>query len=334
MIHARVIVVLLSVLALASAQSVISTHAGLLYFFEGSVFLGDQQLEQKFGKFPEIGEGRELRTEQGRAEVLLTPGVFLRVGDNSAIRMVSNKLSDTQVELLSGSAIVEVSEASSGTAVKLIHKNWQVRVPHTGVFRVDSEPPQIHVYKGETEVSAEGKPEKAIAREGEVLPLAAVLVAEPSPNGGGDTFKTWAMGRSQAISADNATAAEIVDDPSRMDPSGLAFGGFSYFPPTGVPSLGISNPYGVSFWSPYQAALSSMYISPYLYGPLYPGWPSGLRYYPRGLGMPLRIGTGTGLRPGGITPTRGTFTPMPQMAPHPAAPHAAAPHGVARGGHR
>jgi hypothetical protein len=65
--------VVLAVSFPASGQSVISTHSGLVYFFEGSVLLGDQPLEQKFGKFPDIGEGRELRTEQGRAEVLLTP---------------------------------------------------------------------------------------------------------------------------------------------------------------------------------------------------------------------------------------------------------------------
>src|SRR5215471_15789467 len=99
-------VALLPVFVLASlasipalAQSVISTHSGVVYFFEGSVYIGDQRLEQKFGRFPDIGEGRELRTEHGRAEVLLTPGVFLRIGEGSAIRMLSSKFSDTRLEL-------------------------------------------------------------------------------------------------------------------------------------------------------------------------------------------------------------------------------------------
>src|SRR5215472_3504504 len=101
MANARIAI--LPLLALVPAlpvlgQAVISTHSGVVYFFEGSVFVGDQRLEQKFGRFPEVGEGRELRTEHGRAEVLLTPGVFLRVGENSAIRMLSSKISDTRVE--------------------------------------------------------------------------------------------------------------------------------------------------------------------------------------------------------------------------------------------
>src|SRR5579862_6075544 len=86
----------------AFGQSVISTHSGVVYFFTGAVYIGDERLEQKFGRFPDIAEGRELRTETGRAEVLLTPGVVLRVSENSSVRMLSDKLSDTRVELLTG----------------------------------------------------------------------------------------------------------------------------------------------------------------------------------------------------------------------------------------
>src|SRR5579863_7291246 len=92
------------------AQSVISTHSGLIHFFEGEVYLGDQSLESHLGRFPSMPQGAELRTAEGRAEVLLTPGVFLRMGDRSAIRMVANDLADTQVELETGSAIVDSGE--------------------------------------------------------------------------------------------------------------------------------------------------------------------------------------------------------------------------------
>src|SRR5580700_8093552 len=91
---------------LANAQSVISTHSGLIHFFEGEVYLGDQSLESHLGRFPSVPQGAELRTADGRAEVLLTPGVFLRMGDRSAIRLVANDLADTRVELQTGSAIV------------------------------------------------------------------------------------------------------------------------------------------------------------------------------------------------------------------------------------
>ena len=72
----------------AVSQSVISTHSGVIHFFEGAVYIGDQPLESHPGRFPSMPQGAELRTAEGRAEVLLTPGVFIRVGARSTIRMV------------------------------------------------------------------------------------------------------------------------------------------------------------------------------------------------------------------------------------------------------
>jgi hypothetical protein len=40
--------------------------------------------------------------------------------------MVANELSDTRVELLAGSAVVDSAEPSSGTSVTLIYRNWNV----------------------------------------------------------------------------------------------------------------------------------------------------------------------------------------------------------------
>jgi hypothetical protein len=331
-------VVRLTLLALAvcfpaKGQSVVSTHSGVVYFFAGSVYIGDEQLEQKFGKFPDIGEGHELRTETGRAEVLLTPGTILRVGENSTIRMISNKLSDTRVELLAGSAILESTDDLKDTAVTLIHKKWQVRLPRPGVYRIDAAPPQLQVFKGEIEVAANGQKDKVPVKEGETLPLAEVLLADKTvtpdrdlelTTSDNDSFKSWAMNRSQAVAADNATAAEIIDDPNQFDSvSGIASGGFSYFPPTGMPSLGIGNPYGLSFWSPYQPTLTAMWNPTYLYGAygpvygaLHPGWPVGVSRYPSPIYFPRPIysrpiGTTSPYHVGGATSPRPIYGARP-----------------------
>ena len=341
-------VVFLAVSALASiapvpswAQSVISTHSGLVYFFDGTVSLGNQRLEQRFGRFPDIGEGGELRTERGRAEVLLTPGVFLRVGENSSIRLLSNKLSDTRVEFLGGTAILEANEPAKNTAVTVTHKQWQIRLPGEGVYRIDSQPAQVIVFKGKAEVSAGAGPESVAVRVGETLPLASVLVPEQTLNAATDDFKSWAMGRSQAVSSDNATAAGIMDDPNAIENSTSAFaglgglGGLSYFPLTGIPGVAITNPYGSSFWSPFQSTLSSIYFPSYLYGSLYPaGWPTIIQpHFWRtpgvinplgGIGRVVRSG-GLGsprppysppLRPSGTSGTRTLGTAPVHAAPH------------------
>src|SRR5271166_3881856 len=138
----------------ACAQSVISTRSGVIHFFEGTVYLGDQALESHLGKFPSVPLGAELRTSEGRAEVLLTPGVFLRMGEKSAIRMVANDLTDTQVELRTGSAIVDSGEPNSGTSVTLIYKDWRVHFLRKGVYRIESDPPRLVIRQGEAEVFA------------------------------------------------------------------------------------------------------------------------------------------------------------------------------------
>ena len=71
---------------LAGGQEVISVRSGVIHFFEGSVYLNDKPLELHPGKFQILAEGDELRTAQGRAEVLLTPGVILRIGDKNTDR--------------------------------------------------------------------------------------------------------------------------------------------------------------------------------------------------------------------------------------------------------
>jgi len=314
-------------LMVASGQSVRSTHSGLVYFFDGYVFIGQEQVQQKFGRFQEIGEGNVLRTELGRAEVLLTPGVFLRVDENSAIRLQSNSLSDTRIELLRGSVIVEVTHEAANPPDTLIYKNWQVRLSENSVARIDSEPGQLRVLSGTATVLTDDASGNATVQRGEVLPLASVLVAEPAATPAGDTFNVWSMNRSSVVSEDNTIAAGITDDPDQMDASGAALGNFSYFPQTGIPSLGITYPYGLSFWSPYQSWLNPMvnpYLSFYPYGFLYPRMPVGTLLYPRPAGF-SGIGTAVIGRPSsGITFPRPSPPPLPRpaiAAPHPVAPH-------------
>lgn len=225
MTNASVVLLVLPVMELmvvspARGQSVVSTHSGLVYFFEGTVFIGDQQLEQKFGRFPDIGEGRDLHTERGRAEVLLTPGVLLRLDENSGIRMISDGLSDTRVEFLSGSAILQSNGSSLDTSSSLIYKTWNVKSPRRGVYQIDSEPPQLRVYEGEVEVSTEGQKEPLMVREGEILPLSPALVAKPATPTEADDFRTWAMNRGQAIAEENAIGAKIDDGPNQTNTDG------------------------------------------------------------------------------------------------------------------
>jgi hypothetical protein len=295
----------------ANAQSVISTHSGVIHFFDGNVYLGDQRLEPHLGKFPSMSEGAELRTAEGRAEVLLTPGVFLRMGELSAIRMVSNGLADTRVELQSGSAIVDAGEPNSGTSVTLSYKDWRVHILQKGVYRIDSDPPRLLVREGEAEVACAPGATPVSVEHGMSLPLAAVLVPERSNEQFGDALGDWANGRSQSISADNAITAQIDEDPASRTGD---LDRFTYFPVLGVSSLGLASSGLYSALTPYQPGFNSIYLPGYSYAPLMLGLMGrGVRIYPS---LPPRRSLITpGL--GGLVP----HVPVPRPVPVHAVPH-------------
>src|SRR5215467_10759511 len=94
----------------AWAQSVISAHSGVVHYVEGEVAIDGASIHPKFAEFPDLKDGQVLAAAEGRAEVLLTPGVFLRLAENSSVRMISNSLADTRIEFVSGSAIIEIAE--------------------------------------------------------------------------------------------------------------------------------------------------------------------------------------------------------------------------------
>ncbi len=331
--YAFSILALVTLLALpAEGQSVISTRSGVIHFFEGAVYLGEAPLEPHLGKYPRMAQGAELRTEQGRAEVLLTPGVFLRMGERSAIRLVGNDLADTRVELLAGSAIVDSAEPSSGTSVTLIYKDWKVRFLQKGIYRIDSDPPRLSVRQGNAEVSAGATGAPVSVTWGMNLPLAAVLVPERSIDEPADGLANWAHGRSESISADNAITAQIDEDPASRS-SDLAVSSFTYFPFIGALSVspGVTSLY--SSYAPYQPGFNSIYLPGYTYRPLLLGLTP--RIYTRGYSShiyspyspPRRAGFSPGV--GAVVPV-----PLPHAPPLRSTPARPITHGGVHAGHR
>ena len=249
-------------------QSVISTHSGVVHYFEGSVYLGDQLLESHLGKFSTIPQGGELRTEQGRAEVLLTPGVFLRVGDHTAIRMLANQLSDTRVELLSGSAMVDSAEPTAAMSITLLYKSWSMRFPEQGLYRIDSDPARLRVIRGKAEVSGGSKSDALLVSQGMSVPLAQVLVPDRFTDHPHDMLGIWAEGRQQSISADNAIAANI-QDPASLSVATLGLDSFTSFPMLGLSSVSPASSGVYGPLSTYQPGFNSIYLPGYTYFPNY-----------------------------------------------------------------
>jgi hypothetical protein len=283
----------------ATAQSVISAKSGIIHYVEGRVFLNDFLVESKFSQFPDIKENQQLRTEEGRVEVLLTPGVFLRMGENSAIRMVTNRLIDTRLELLSGEVVVEADELLKDNGVTIVYKDYAVQLQKHGVYRIDSEPARLRVYDGEALVDLNGKTQEV--KEGHALAMDGELhVAGFDKKKDTDELYLWGAHRSEYIAMANVSAAKMVAD------SGTYAGTSSwYFNPyynmyTFLPGYGSGcgmgmgfcmNPFGYGFFSPF-GVYNYLYTLPY-YGGYYS--PYGGGYY-----APVTGGGSAGSNPGHV----------------------------------
>ncbi len=253
-------VVAASALALSSigqAQSVISAHSGVLHYYEGDVTIDGQAPHQKTGTFADVKEKQELQTQIGRAEVLLTPGVFLRMGENTGIRMVSNKLSNTEVNFLNGSAILDFVEVTKDNSVKVAYQDYQVTFLKKGIYRFDSQPAQFKVYMGEAVVSHGGS--SVTLKDGRELPFTPALVSEKFDSRTGDALYRWAKRRSENIAVANLSAARRAGSSYTGGTNGS--GGFWSFNPyfsmfTYIPMRGIMcDPfsYYACYYSPASA---------------------------------------------------------------------------------
>ncbi len=73
----------------ALAQNVISAHPGTVNYVEGQVSVEGRQIKPKSIGQTTLEAGQYIATSSGKAEVLLTPGVFLRLGNDTSVKMIS-----------------------------------------------------------------------------------------------------------------------------------------------------------------------------------------------------------------------------------------------------
>lgn len=125
---------------------------GTLNYVEGDVAIGSQAITSKSIGSAQLQAGESLVTQNGKAEILLTPGVFLRVGDNSSVKMISPSLTDTEVELNRGHAIVEVAEIHPENDIRVEADGETVELLKTGLYDFDANQQQLRVFEGKASV--------------------------------------------------------------------------------------------------------------------------------------------------------------------------------------
>ncbi len=144
-------------------QSPFSGRAGLILYVEGDVVLRGRAGSQPSRAQQHLEAGQRLRTEAGRAEVVLAPGLLLGLGESTELEMVQPHLSDLKVRLISGSAALHVVSNAYLDGLSVHSGNALVRFDKLGVYRLDApagELLRLKVFDGKAVVSANGSKHK------------------------------------------------------------------------------------------------------------------------------------------------------------------------------
>jgi FecR protein len=226
---------------------------GTLNYVEGQVSINGHTVNHSSVGFSELQVGQLVETGDGKAEILLTPGVFLRVGDNSAVRMISPNLAKTEVELVKGRANVEVDQLYKQNDLRVKIGGGETRLLKTGLYAFNSEDKTLQVFDGEAVfMPADGRQKQIVVKKGHQLAM----------NGDGekpkhfdkqaseDALYNWSGLRSEYLGDANVQLASAYEGEPGFAPgwfwdAGLY--GYTWLPGDGA----FFDPFGYGFYSPY-----------------------------------------------------------------------------------
>lgn len=237
---------------------------GTMNYVEGAVTIDGQFLNQRSVGSAVVGPGQVLATtKNGRAEMLLTPGVFLRLGHDSAVRMQSPDLTNTVVDVERGHAAVEVDQLYKENDIHVLEDNVPVQLVKTGLYEFDANRGTVMVFDGEA--AALRPDEKFVtATKGHELNLTDVATAKPAKFDEASLKQTglyhWSSLRSDYLAQANQQMAGYY---------GYGYGPGWYWDPwmfdyTFLGPWGFNSPFG---WGFYPIGWGSFYgYGPGFYG--------------------------------------------------------------------
>jgi hypothetical protein len=251
------------------AQPVISAKSGVIAYVMGKVTVDDKTVEASETKFTEIKENGVLRTEEGRSEVLLTLGTILRSGENASFKMITNRLIDTRLELLTGSHVVEVPEVQKDNNLTIVAKEATVIINKKGIYRFDMDKSTIKVYDGVLGVQMNGQ--NILLGAGKMVGMSGTTASvEKFDREDTDSLDHWSKQRAERLAMANASSAKQVHDygcssyptnfaaatnPTTTSPCYNPCNSWRFNPWYGLVTYipcgnNISSPYGYRYWSP------------------------------------------------------------------------------------
>ncbi|MFT3745612.1 MAG: FecR family protein [Pyrinomonadaceae bacterium] len=189
----------------AADKYVISARAGAVNYLEGAVSIiratGRSGILLK-RDVVEVGD-RVTTGSDGRAEILLNPGSYIRLGKNSSFEFGATDLEDLQIRLDSGSAMFEVF-ATDEFRVSVFTPKGKVALIDNGIYRVDVSTDGtalLSVTKGKAEV---GETNATVVKDGRTGTVGTDTVAiNKFDKDKRDDLAEWSRDRSKALTKIN-----------------------------------------------------------------------------------------------------------------------------------
>ncbi len=165
----------------ALAQPVVSARAGLVSYIEGPVSVDGQPISVTLDHVVQMKDGQVLQTERGLAEMFLSPGTVLRLGNSASVKFQTTKLADTQLSIETGTALVEVLPPKrEGNRLQIRSGLSLTEVTRPGLYRFDAESKGLRVYGGEAAVHLGSKTVK-VKRDRSVALTEGLAISKFNP---------------------------------------------------------------------------------------------------------------------------------------------------------
>ena len=150
----KAVVVAGAVLSMAGAALAQGMGPGTIGYVQGQAAISGKPLMPGSEGRVALKVGEMLSTGSGRAEVILTPGVVLRLDPASVVKMVVADPARSEVMLQSGRANVVVGNVPGSRDLQVDTANGvQTVLLKRGVYAFDAKAGQLKVYDGKASVS-------------------------------------------------------------------------------------------------------------------------------------------------------------------------------------
>lgn len=223
------VVFMLACPKVVSGQQVISAKAGLLHYFEGDVYTSEKnvggdlertKVPQSKTRFVQLEEKQLFSTEDGRAEILLAPGMFLRMGENCEIKFLSVRLGESVVSVPHNEKncvmVFDFLDVPKDTTFWFRYDDWFFNIQKGGVYHFSTNGPNagatLRVLSGEINTDEMEGFSGRLSKGKSLILREPKVITKKLKKDFSDEITRWSKRRDSYLAAANVWAAKNVFD--------------------------------------------------------------------------------------------------------------------------